>query len=154
MEFLTQQEKDRVELRLSELKARRPMITQRIAEARALGDLKENGDYHAAREEQGMDEAEIARLEKRLSEVKVVDENSAPMDIVFIGATVRIREIDTDDEDVVKLVGEPSGDLMVEPVEVTATSPMGEALMKARVGETVRVDTPRGAKRFEVVEIL
>ena len=146
---------ERLEAEYEDLTTRgRIDIARKIETARELGDLSENGDYHAAREEQGMDEAEIARLEKRLAEVKVVDETTMPDDIVFIGATVRIREIDSNDEDVVKLVGEPSEDPLAEPVEVTATSPMGEALMKARVGETVRVDTPRGAKRFEIMEIL
>ncbi|MEC9374187.1 MAG: transcription elongation factor GreA [Planctomycetota bacterium] len=154
MEFLTREEFDRVESRLNELKGRRKILSERIAEARALGDLKENADYHAAREEQGLDEAEIKRLEDRLSQAKIIDKDAAPDDVVFIGATVRIREVDTDDDECVKLVGEPTGDPLADPVEVTAGSPMGEALMKARVGETVRVDTPRGVKRFEVLEIL
>lgn len=153
MEFITQQEQDRLRERLNELTGRRPQIRQRIADARALGDLRENGDYHAAREEQGMDEAEITRLEKRLAEARVVDESSTPTDVVFLGATVKIREVGSDDEEMIKLVGEPSGDLMAEPVEVSISSPMGEALLKARVGETVRVDTPRGTKRFEVLQI-
>lgn len=153
MEMITREEQERLTSRLNDLIARRPVIRQRIADARALGDLKENGDYHAAREEQGIDEAEIARLEKRLASAKVVDGSQAPADMVFLGATVTIREVGTDEEEQVKLVGEPSGDLMAEPVEVSVSSPMGEALLKARVGEAVRVDTPRGVKRFEVVAI-
>ena len=73
MEMLTQSEKQRVEARLAALKANRPVISLRIAEARALGDLKENGDYHAAREQQGIEEAEIRRLEDRLARAHVVD---------------------------------------------------------------------------------
>lgn len=153
MEFITKLEQDRLQARLTELLERRPHIRQRISDARALGDLRENGDYHAAREEQGMDEAEITRLEKRLAEARVVDESTTPTDVVFLGATVKIREVGTDDEEMVKLVGEPSGDMMADPVEVSINSPMGEALCKARVGETVRVDTPRGTKRFEVLQI-
>lgn len=153
MEFITPQERERIESRLNELKARRKTLSDRISDARALGDLRENGDYHAAREEQGMDEAEITRLENRLSSASVMEEGAAPMDMVFLGATVRIKDVERGEEDTVKLVGEPSGDLMSDPVEVTLSSPMGEALMKARVGEVVRVDTPRGVKRFEVLEI-
>lgn len=67
MEFITAPEKAMLETRLASLKANRPVLSTRIAEARAMGDLKENGDYHAAREEQGMQEAEIRRLEERLS---------------------------------------------------------------------------------------
>jgi transcription elongation factor GreA len=154
MEILTREEKERLESRLNELKGRRKMLSERIAEARALGDLKENADYHAAREEQGLEEAEIKRLEERLAKVTVMkDDSEHPDDIVFLGATVRIREIGDDEEELVRLVGESSGDPLADPVEVTAGSPMGEALMKARVGETVRVDTPRGAKRVEILAI-
>ncbi len=153
MEFITHAEKERIEGRLSQLINRRRDISDRISAARALGDLRENGDYHAAREEQGLDEAEITRLEQRLSEAKVVAEGAAPSDMVFLGATVRIRDVEKDEEDTVRLVGEPSGDLMAEPAEVTGASPMGEALMKARVGDVVRVDTPRGTRRYEVLEI-
>ena len=154
MEFITPAERDQIKGRLDELIARRPEISLRIAEARALGDLKENGDYHAAREDQAMEEAEIKRLEQRLASAKVVEEGAAPSDMVFIGATVRLRDVDTNEEDLFRLVGEASGDLMADYVEVTVSSPMGESLLKARVGETVRVDAPRGVKRFEIVEIL
>lgn len=154
MDFITPAEREQIQSRLKELVERRPIVAQRIADARALGDLKENGDYHAAREEQAIDESEIRRIEHRLSLVKVVEEGSAPSDVVFLGATVRLRDTDTGDEDIYRLVGESTGNLLAEWVEVTVTSPMGEALMKARVGEVVRVDAPRGVKRFEVVAIL
>lgn len=153
MEFLTPEEKDRLSARLSHLKSNRPALAQRIAEARALGDLKENADYHAAREDQAMEEAEIRTLEQRLASAKVMD---APMveGVVFLGATVRLREVDSGDEDLYRLVGEASGSVSMEYIEVTVTSPMGESLMKARVGDIVRVDAPRKVMRFEVVEIL
>ncbi len=154
MEFVTSEEKQQLETRLEELKARRPAITKRIAEARADGDLKENADYHAARDDQGLNEAEIRRLEERLSVVKVADGSDIPEDMVFVGATVKLRDTDDDDEDLYKLVGEASGNFDGDAIEVTASSPMGEALMKARVGEVVKVDLPRGTKRFEVVEIV
>jgi transcription elongation factor GreA len=154
MELLTADEKARIEARLAQLKANRPAMAQRIADARALGDLKENADYHAAREDQAMEEGEIRRLEHRLASVKVIDPNSGIDGVVFLGAIVKLREVDSGDEDTYKLVGEMSGNQMADYVEVTVTSPMGEALMKARVGEVVRVNAPRGVLRFEVVEIL
>jgi transcription elongation factor GreA len=153
MEILTQAEKGKLESRLSALKSNRPVISQRIAEARALGDLKENGDYHAAREQQGLEEAEIRRLEERLSRSQVVEAGSAGSDVVFLGSMVKIKDVEKGRTDTVKLVGEASGDLPDDYDEVTVSSPMGEALLKARVGDTVRVNTPRGVKRFEVVEI-
>ncbi len=153
MDLITADEKLHLEAKLADLRAKRPLIVQRIAEARALGDLRENAEYHAAREDQGMNEAEIRRLEERLSTAQVVSPDSMPADVVFIGATVRLRDEDGD-EDVYRLVGESTGKLDGDVVEVTSTSPMGEALMKARVGESIRVDAPRGTIRFEIVEIL
>jgi len=154
MEFITADEKAQLEAKLEELKAKRPEITNRIAEARALGDLKENAEYHAAREDQGLNEAEIRRLEERLKTAKVADDVEVPEDMVFLGATVKLRDEDDGDEDLYRLVGESSGSFDFEVIEVTTGSPMGEALMKARVGETVRVDLPKGTKRYTIVEIV
>jgi transcription elongation factor GreA len=153
MDVITADEKAKIKARLDELLANRSVITQRIADARALGDLKENAEYHAAREQQGLEEAEIRRLEDRLAKAQVIDESRTADGVAFIGSTVKIREVGDDEIEVYRLVGEASGDDMGDVIEVTATSPMGEALMKARVGETVRVNAPRGIKRFEIVEI-
>lgn len=154
MEMITPQEKQELEKKLEALKAMRPVLSKRIAEARALGDLRENADYHAAREDQGLNEAEIRRIENRLKSVKVADGSHVPEDLVFIGTTVRLRDLDDDSLEVYKLVGEASGNFELEYIEVTMTSPMGQALVKMRVGEVVKVDLPRGIKRFEVVAIL
>jgi len=154
MEFITPEDKERLEERLKELIAQRPVITKRIAEARALGDLKENADYHAARDDQGLNEAEIRRLEDRLRNAQVTGEGDVPEDMVFVGATVKLRDTGDESEDVYKLVGEVSGRFDMDEIEVSSSSPMGEALMKARVGDVVKVDLPRGTKRFEILEIL
>ncbi|MCE9590684.1 MAG: transcription elongation factor GreA [Planctomycetes bacterium] len=154
MEFITPAEKVKLEERLEELKANRPVLSKRIAEARALGDLKENADYHAAREDQGMNEAEIRRLEERLRTASVADTSTVPDDMVFLGAIVKLRDTANDSEDLYKLVGEASGKFDSDEIEVTVSSPMGEALMKARVGDVVKVDLPRGTKRFEVIMIV
>ena len=154
MEFMSAAEKKQLEEKVAELKARRPVITNRIAEARALGDLKENAEYHAARDDQGLNEAEIRRLEERLKNATVTDNVEIPEDMVFMGSVVRLRDVDTEDDDVYKLVGESSGRFDTDEIEVTASSPMGEALLKARVGETIKVDLPRGTKRFEILELI
>ena len=155
MEMMTRTERDKVEARLTALKANRPVISLRIAEARALGDLKENGDYHAAREQQGLEEAEIRRLETRLASAHIVEDGAGKGgDIVVLGSMVKIKEVEKNRVDTVKLVGEMSDDPPEDYDEVTVTSPMGEALLKARIGETIRVNAPRGVKRFEIVEIL
>jgi transcription elongation factor GreA len=156
MELLTREERQQLERRLTELVDNRPVLSRRIAEARELGDLKENADYHAAREEQGLQEAEIRRLEDRLANSQVVDDaGHKDTGVVFLGATVKIREVGSDEDELVRLVGESSGAApTAEYFEATANSPMGEALIKARVGETVAVKGPRGVTRFEIIEIL
>ncbi len=154
MDFITPDEKKQLEERLSALIANRPKISQRIAEARALGDLKENAEYHSAREQQGMEEAEIRRIEQRLSSAQVIEKGSGAEGVVFIGSLVRLREQRTGEEDVYRLVGESSGEMNDDYVEVTTNSPMGEALMKARVGEVINVKAPRGIKTFEIIELL
>ncbi len=154
MDFLTSDDKQRLEDKVAQLKAHRPVVIKRIAEARAMGDLKENAEYHAARDEQGLEEAEIRRISERLKHAKVANVDDIPEDMVFVGATVKLRDLADDDEDLYKLVGEMSGNFDADEIEVSANSPMGEALMKARVGEIVKVDLPRGTKRYEILELL
>ena len=156
MEFVTAEEKEQLQKKLDDRIAQRPVITTRIAEARALGDLKENADYHAARDDQGLNEAEIRRLEDRIKNASVVGDGDVPEDMVFLGSIVKLRDVDDDSEDLYKLVGESTGgfDFDADEIEVTASSPMGDALMKARVGEIVKVDLPRGTKRFEILELV
>ncbi len=154
MEFLTQEEKQRLEEQLSEAISKRKQLSERIGAARELGDLSENAEYHAAREDQGLNEARIRHLEDRLANSGVVDSESVPDDVVFIGTTVKLRDVDSEDEDCYRLVGETSDDLPDDYVEVTQNSPMGQALMRARVGDVVRVSLPRGDRRYEIVEIV
>lgn len=154
MEFITKEDKAALQKKLDELIANRPVLAQRIKEAREQGDLKENADYHAARDDQGYEEAEINRLEKKLANAQVADDVEKPDDMVFLGSVVKLRDTDDDTEDLYKLVGEASGNFDADEIEVTASSPLGAALMKSRVGETVKADLPRGVKHFEVLEIL
>ena len=155
MDLITISEHAQISKRLAALKANRSIISTRIAEARAHGDLSENAEYHTAKEQQGLEEAEIRRLGARLESAQVVDENkNKGTGIVFLGSLVRLRDIETKEEDLFKLVGEFSDEPPDDYDEVTASSPMGEALMKSRVGETVRFNAPRGVKRFEILELL
>lgn len=154
MDYITPDDKTRLEEQLKECFRMRRVLSERIGVARALGDLRENGDYHAAKEDQGMNEAKIRQLEARLSSAVVADNNNMPKDVVFVGATVKLRDVESEAEELYKLVGEATGDFDADYIEVTPTSPMGEALMKSRVGEVVKVILRRGERRFEVVEIL
>lgn len=154
MDYITAEEKQKLEEELQKRINRRKEFSTRIGEARELGDLKENAEYHAAREDQGMNEARIKELEERLSSAIVARSEDLPEDMVFLNATVRLRDLADDSEELYKLVGQNSGNFDAEFVEVTPNSPMGQALMKSRIGETIRVDLPRGEKRYEIVEIL
>lgn len=154
MKYITAEEKTRLEQQLKELTGKRKELSDRIGTARAMGDLSENAEYHAAREDQGLNEAKIRELEEKLASAVVTDNDSLPDGMVFIGATVKLRNVENDQEDLYRLVGEISGPLDDEIIEVTPDSPMGMALLKSNVGEVVRVDSRRGEKRFEIVEIV
>jgi transcription elongation factor GreA len=155
MEMMTRDEKSLLEARLHALMDNRKAIVQRIAEAREQGDLSENADYHAAREEQGLQEAEIRRLTERLTQISIIDESQhKSAGVVFVGAKVKIKEVGSDEEEIVKLVGDSSQSDNSEYFEATVSSPMGEALLKSRIGETIAVRGPRGVKKFEIIEIL
>ncbi len=154
MDYITAEEKTRLQDQLKECISKRKVLTKRIEEARAMGDLKENAEYHAAREDQGLNEAKIRDLEHRLAQAVVADSEMLPDGMVFLGATVKLRDVKTGREDLYRLVGESTDSFDDDFVEVTTNSPLGLALMKAHVGETVRVDLRRGPKRFEIVEIV
>ncbi len=157
VDYLTREDKTRLEQQLQELKGKRKALSERIGTARGFGDLSENAEYHSAKDDQGHNERKIRDLEKQLASAVVVGDQDAPDGIVFIGATVRLRNLSSGEEDLYRLVGEGSGAggrSGADYVEVTPNSPMGLALMKAEVGSTIRVDLPRGEKRFEIVEIV
>lgn len=155
MDMMTPEERTQIESRLNGLRANRPLISERIAEARALGDLKENAEYHATREQQGMEEAEIRRLEDRLANAHVISTDlGKSTGQVFLGSTVKLRDAESGEEELYRLVGDATAGLESEVTEVTVTSPMGEALFKANVGETIRVRTRRGLKAFVVLELV
>lgn len=154
MDYITPLEKEQLQQQLQECVAKRRVLSERIGVARALGDLRENADYHAAKEDQGLNEAKIRQLEDRLAHAIVADKTEMPDGMVFLGATVKLRDVDSGSEELFKLVGQSTGNFEAEYIEVTPTSPMGMALMKSRVGETVRVDSRRGEKRYEIVEIV
>ena len=84
----------------------------------------------------------------------IADSSEIPDDMVFIGAVVKLRDTDDGSHELYRLVGEPSGNFDSDEIEVSVGSPMGESLLKTRVGDSVKVDLPKGTKRFEVLEIL
>ncbi|WP_434356729.1 transcription elongation factor GreA [Parasalinivibrio latis] len=134
---------------LERLMKRRPLISKAIAEARELGDLKENAEYHAAREEQGLVEAMIRDIEYKLSVAQVIDVTKLPNSgkIIF-GATVSLIDVDTDAEVSYRIVGDDEADIKQNLISVN--SPIARGLIGKEEGEEVRIETPGGLKTFEV----
>lgn len=131
----------------------RPRITKAIAEARAHGDLKENAEYHAAKEEQGMSEARIRDIEAKLSNAQIIDVSQLPpSDKVIFGATVCLYDTATEDEVRYRIVGDDEADLAQGMISIS--SPIARALIGKREGDEVDVQTPGGNKAFEIVEVL
>jgi transcription elongation factor GreA len=155
MQIVSAAEKAELEKKREELYKSQLDVQERIRKAAALGDLSENAEYHFAKEENRNIQRQLAELELKLRHLAVVDTTNVPEDLVFLGHTVKLLDLDDDSEQLVRLVGEaqpPSGDSDVLPVSVN--SPMGEALMKARVGETIKVKAPRGTMEFKILEIV
>lgn len=129
----------------------RPRITKAIAEAREHGDLSENAEYHAAKEQQGMTEARLAELEDKLSRAEVIDVSQLSGDQVKFGATVTLVDEDTEEKSTYKIVGEFEAD--VKQKKVSITSPLARALIGKRKGDTVEVSTPGGGKCYEIMQV-
>jgi len=140
-----------LETELKKLKSvERPSVIQAIAEARELGDLKENAEYHSAREKQGFIEGRIKELEGTLSLAEVIDPAKLSGAIKF-GATVTMVDEDTDEEKVWQIVGETEAN--VEKGMLNIKSPLARALIGKEEGDSVEVRTPGGEKAYEVLKI-
>ncbi|MEQ8786646.1 MAG: transcription elongation factor GreA [Pirellulaceae bacterium] len=128
-----------------------PKIAEKIAEARAEGDLKENAEYHGQREAQGLLQAKINMLSQKLANATIVDMTKIKHDEVGFGATVLVKDLDIDDEEEITLVG--AGDENYDAGKYNIASPIGQGLLGKRVGDTTEIEVPKGVIRFEVVEI-
>ena len=126
----------------------RPRIIQAISEARSHGDLSENAEYHAAKEQQGLNEARIAEIEEKLGRAEIIDLRKISGDTVKFGATVTLVDEDTEEERSYQIVGEMESD--VKAGRISIGSPMARALIGKRVGDSVEVATPRGARSYEI----
>jgi len=126
-------------------------ITKRVAAARALGDLSENAEYHAAREDQGMLQARIEALKDKLSRGYIMDPNHASSDSVAFGCRVVVKDLDLDEEEAFELVG--PGDEDYNKNKILTTSPIGQGLMGKKRGEVAEIQVPMGKLRFEIKDI-
>ena len=129
----------------------RPRIIQQITDARTHGDLSENAEYHAAKEQQAHNEGRIAELEDKLARAEVIDVSKLSGDTIKFGATVTVIDEDTDKKTVWQLVGEPEAD--AKKGKISIASPLARALVGKKKGAQVEVVTPGGAKAYEVVKV-
>jgi transcription elongation factor GreA len=145
---------ERIREELKRLKTiERPTVIQEIADARALGDLSENAEYHAAREKQGFIEARIADLDSKMARLKVITppQKGASESVVF-GAFVRVRDLENESEQRYRIVGDLEAD--VKNNAISLSSPIAKALINKHIGDVVSVTLPRGEKEYEIVSIL
>jgi transcription elongation factor GreA len=137
---------------LDQLKKQRPEISRAIAEARAHGDLKENAEYHAAREQQGLAEARIRDIESKLSNANIIDVTKiANSGRVIFGATVHLYDLTKDKEIIYTLVGEDEANAPQGKISITA--PLARALIGKNVGDVVDVVTPGGKTSYEILQV-
>jgi transcription elongation factor GreA len=155
MQMVSAAEKVELEKKREELFKLQIEVQERIRRAAALGDLSENAEYHFAKEENRAIQRQLADLESKLRHCAVVSTDNIPDGLVFLGHTVKLLDLSDDSEQLVRLVGEAqTASATSDILPVSISSPMGEALMKARVGDTVRVRAPRGTMEFKILEIV
>ncbi|CAG9000713.1 MAG: Transcription elongation factor GreA [Candidatus Celerinatantimonas neptuna] len=131
---------------------RRPEITAAIAEAREHGDLKENAEYHAAREQQGFCEGRVQEIESKLSNVQVIDVSKIPnVGKVIFGSTVSLVNVDTDQEVSYQIVGDDEADIKANRISVN--SPIARGLIGKMVDDVVEVKTPGGVVEYEITQV-
>ena len=151
---LTVQGEKALRERLTDLKfVQRPQISEAIAEARAHGDLKENAEYHAAREQQGLIEAKIKEIESTLSNATIIDVKELPQTgrVVF-GSTVKLFNLETENSISYKIVGSLESD----PAQgsISFDTPIGKGLIGKSIGDEVTIETPAGSETFEIEDVL
>ena len=150
---LTHRGAEQLKAELKQLKSvDRPRIIQAIAEAREHGDLKENAEYHAAKEQQSFAEGRIQEIEAKLSNAQIIDVTSLkPTGKVVFGATVELIELSSDEQTVYQIVGEDEADIKAGRISIG--SPIARALIGKSEGDEVTVMAPAGARDYEIVEV-
>jgi transcription elongation factor GreA len=150
--YMSEDGYQRLTKELDEMKnSKRAEIQEAIATAREFGDLKENAEYHAAREAQGLLEAKIRQLEDKLARTEIVDSSNIPTDAIHFGAKVEVKDLDTGDIENYELVGAGDDDPMNDRILVS--SPFAQALLEHKVGDEVEVNAPAGVLRFKILKI-
>ncbi len=130
-----------------------PIITEKIALARAEGDLSENAEYHGQRETQGYMQAKINQLKSKLAGCEIVEKSAMPSGIVAFGSLVTVRDLSDDMEEQYELVGPGEENYDGDIMKILTSSPIGQGLMGKKVGEQAEVDIPSGKLKMEIVAI-
>ena len=130
---------------------RRREVAERIKTAREFGDIAENAEYDSAKNEQAMLEARIAKLEERLAAARVIEKRDILKDVVSVGSTVRLRDVDAKQTVEYRIVG--SAEANPAELKLSNESPVGKAILGHKKGETVEVTTPRGSLKYKILEI-
>jgi len=127
-------------------------VAKRIATAREMGDLSENAEYHAAREDQGMLQARIDSLKNQLSRAMIIDKSTLPTDVVVFGSKVKVKDLDGMEIEIFHLIGPGEEDYTSN--KILTNSPIGQGLLGKKIGEVVHITVPMGVIRYEVMEII
>jgi transcription elongation factor GreA len=150
--YLTQKGYEKLKKELEVLKTKkRRRLSEEIGKARALGDISENAEYHAAKEAQGLNEKKISEIEGTLAGAQIIDESQMSSGEALIGATVRVKDMDTSEEETYTLVSEAEADFARG--RVSTSSPVGNALIGRKKGDIVDIDVPAGVLRYKILDI-
>jgi transcription elongation factor GreA len=149
---LTPEGYEKLRKELEQLKTtKRRALSKAIGEARAHGDISENAEYDAAKDAQGMNEKKIAELEAKLASAQIIDDSQMSKDEVLIGATVKLRDLESKEEFEYMIVAEEEADYSQNKISIT--SPVGEGLVSHKKGDTVEIQVPRGVLKYKILDI-
>ncbi len=151
-EYMTKKGYEQLKKKVDELKSKRGKISKTIGDAREHGDLRENSAYHAAKEEQGLNEMRIREMEANLANAEIVEDSAAAKkDKVTLGATVKVQAVKTEREMEFTLVSASEADILEN--KISPDSPMGGELLGRKVGEVIAVEAPAGIIAYKILEI-
>ncbi|MFS1663040.1 transcription elongation factor GreA [Streptococcus sp. zg-JUN1979] len=149
---MTQAEKEQLEQELEELKlVRRPEVVERIKIARSYGDLSENSEYDAAKDEQAFVEGQISTLETKIRYAEIIDSDAVAKDEVAIGKTVVVQEVGTNEQDTYVIVGAAGADIFSG--KISNESPIAQALIGKKTGDEAVIDSPAGSYTVEIISV-
>lgn len=150
--YLTKNGYEKLKKELDHLKnVRRRELSKAISRAREHGDISENAEYDAAKEAQGLNEERIHNLESQLARARIIDNENAPKNQVFVGSKVKLKDLDTDEEFEYTIVSEIEADF--DAGKISITSPVGKALLTKKLNEVVDIEVPAGILKYKILEI-